>query len=82
MKKPKFLLKVDSNLRGKIYVNHKWLKDVTMVDIHAEPQDYYMIIRQYKRDSNGKLIVSNNAIEEKYTHIKLNRKQVKHDKHR
>lgn len=53
MKKTKFLLKVDENLYGKVYINKKWYKDVCALDIKARPQDYEISIKQFKRNENG-----------------------------
>lgn len=63
MKKPKLLFKVNRNNRGKLYFNHKWIKDVTKIDIHGEPWEYTLTIERYKRDSNGKLVISSNEIQ-------------------
>lgn len=62
MKKPKLLLKVDSNNRGKIYFNHKWLTDIVRADIKAFPFNYSIEIEQYKRDKNGRFIIENNEV--------------------
>ena len=71
MKKPKIIFKLDRSNRGKVYVG-KWLRDVTMVDIHGEPYDYSVTIEQYKRDSSGRLIV-NGEIERKTTTYRYKR---------
>ena len=62
MKKPKFLLKIDTNNRAKIYVGKKWRKDVFSLDITARPQCFIIEIENYKRDRRGCLIVENNEI--------------------
>ncbi len=62
MKKPKLLFKVDHNNRGKVYINHKWLHDVTEINIHGEPWNYSVVVERYKRDKNGKFVIENDEI--------------------
>lgn len=71
MKKPKFLMKIDRNNRGKIYLNGKWRKSVTTITIRGYPFDYDIEITQYKHNANGKPFVENNelATETKKYHI-------------
>lgn len=63
MKKPKFLFKIDQNLRGKVYINKKWQKDVASLYVCGEPFNYTIRISQYKRDKNKRFIVENNEIQ-------------------
>lgn len=63
MKKPKLLFKVNRDNRGKLYFNHKWVNDVTKIDIHGEPWEYTLTIERYKRDSCNRLIVSGDEIQ-------------------
>ena len=65
MKKQKFLLKVRKDNTAKIYINGKWLKDVTRIDICGVPYAYKIEIEQYKRGKNGRLNIVNNDIERK-----------------
>ena len=67
MRKPKFLMKVDSNNLGKVYINKKWQKDVYEIDVYGVPMDYRISISQYVRDSSGKYIVENDEIKTKTT---------------
>lgn len=53
MKKCKLIFKVDGKNRGKVYIGHKWQKDVTEINIHGEPYDYTIEIEKHKRDSRG-----------------------------
>jgi hypothetical protein len=72
MRKPKFLLKVDHNNVGKVYVNRKWIKDVAEITVHGKPFDYSITIKQYKRNEKGVFWVENGevAAEEKIYTIK------------
>lgn len=63
MKKPKLLFKVNRDNRGKLYFNHKWIKDVTKIDIHGEPWEYTLTIERYRRDSDNKYIISGGEIQ-------------------
>lgn len=66
MKKPKLLFKVDHNKRGKVYINHKWLRDVIEVSIDGNLWGYSVIVERYKKDATGCFIVENNEIK-RYT---------------
>ena len=74
MKKAKFLFKVDKNNRAKIYINNKWLKDVTRVILMAEPWEYRIIVEQYKRNAEGVFYVENNEVARKTTIYKVGKK--------
>lgn len=74
MKKAKFLFKVDKNNRAKIYINNKWLKDVTKVNLMAEPWEYTIIVEQHKRNAKGSLYVENDEIASKTTTYKVGKK--------
>lgn len=63
MKKPKLLFKVDHNNRGKVYINHKWLHDVTEINIHGEPWNYSVVVERYKRNEDGKFAIKNDEIQ-------------------
>lgn len=67
MKKAKFILKVKTNGVGKIYVNKKWLKDVTKLNLYAEPWMYYLTVEQFKKDKNGLYYFENDEIAKKTT---------------
>lgn len=62
MKKPKFIFKIDNNTRGKVYLNHKWHKDVTCIDIHGVPNNYIIELEKYKRNSANRFCIENNEI--------------------
>lgn len=74
MKKAKFLFKVDKNNRAKIYINNKWLKDVTKVNLMAEPWEYTIIVEQHKRNAKGSLYVENDEIATKTITYKVGKK--------
>jgi hypothetical protein len=61
-KKCKLLLKVNNNVSAKLYVNGKWQKKVTRVDIHAEPYDFTVEFDRIKTDDKGKCIIKDNEI--------------------
>ena len=50
-----------------MYVNGKWLKDVTKIDIHGEPFNYTITVEQNVRDAKGRISVIGNEIETKTT---------------
>lgn len=62
MKKAKFILKVNNNYTAKIYLNKKWLKDVTALSLEAVPYTYKLEIEQYKRNEKGYLYAENDEI--------------------
>lgn len=78
MKKDKFIFKIGKSNRGKVYIGHKWLKDVTEVKIHGLPFNFTVEIEQYKRNSDGKYVIDidNNEIERKTKIYKFNRDMV------
>lgn len=62
MRKEKLLFKVDRNGKARVYINKKWLHDVTEINIHGVPWSYSVVVERFKRDSNGNLMVENNEI--------------------
>ena len=62
MKKQKLIFKVDNCKRGKVYVGGKWHDKVKVVDIHAEPSDYQVILEKYKLNENGQPYAKDNEI--------------------
>ena len=62
MKKPKLIIKVDSNRRGKVYCGKKWHKDVCEIDLYGEPFNYTLTLKVYKRNKQGGFFVTNNEI--------------------
>ena len=62
MKRPKFLLKIDTNNRAKVYVGKKWRKDIVSLNITARPQCFIIEIENYKRNKNGMFFVENNEV--------------------
>ena len=73
MKKPKLLFKVNRDNRGKLYFNHKWVKDITQIDIHGEPWKYTLTIERYRRDFDNTLMVRNNEIQRYVTTHYINK---------
>ena len=55
------MIKVDRNNRGRVYVGGKWHKDVSQIDMHAEPWTYTVKLVVLKRDK-GCLVVEDNEI--------------------
>lgn len=70
-KKPKLIFKINRNNTAKIYVGGKWQKDVTKVQIYAEPQDHDVWIEQTVRDNTGRILVENNEINHKEKHYQF-----------
>ena len=75
MKKTKFILKVNNNYIAKIYLNKKWLKDVTELNLEAVPYTYKLEIEQYKRNEKGILYAENDEIAKGKHIYKFGRKQ-------
>ena len=65
MKKPKFLMKIDSNNRAKIYLNKHWIKDVTYIFVEGRLNGYHIELTKYQRDKKGRFIIDGNHIREK-----------------
>lgn len=61
-KKPKLIFKINRNNTAKIYVGGKWQKDVTRVQIYAEPLDHDVWIEQIKRNEFGGVLVENDDL--------------------
>lgn len=69
MKKAKFILKVNNNCTAKIYLNKKWIKDVTALKLEAVPWIYKLEIEKYKLNEKGLAYAENDEIaKEKYTY--------------
>lgn len=71
MKKPKLIFKINRNNTAKIYVNGKWQKYVSAVEIDAKPFCHDIKIEQIVCDSNGQPIIENNEVlhTEKHFHF-------------
>lgn len=67
MKKAKFILKVNNHYTAKVYLNKKWLKNVTALRLKAVPWIYKLEIEQYKLNEKGHLYVENDEIAAKTT---------------
>lgn len=67
MKKAKFIMKVKTNGLAKVYINKKWLKDITKLNLSAEPWLYHLTVEQNKKDKNGLYYVENDEIATKTT---------------
>lgn len=74
MKKAKFIFKVDNNYRAKVYVNKKWIKDVTKMDLSAVPWEYTLEIEQYRKNELDMFYTVNGEIAKKTTTYKFGRK--------
>ena len=70
-KKCKMIFKVNSNKTAKLYLNKKWHRDVTELDIHAEPFEYTIKIKQNKRNERGKFYVEDGEIASETNTYKL-----------
>lgn len=64
MKKPKFLIKVDSNNNAKVYLNKHWMKDIIQLSLDADIHGYHIELIRFARDSKGRLIVDCDKIRE------------------
>lgn len=62
MKKPKLIFKINRNNTAKIYINGKWQKYVSAVEIDATPFCHNIKVEQIKLDSNGQPIIENNEV--------------------
>lgn len=60
MKKPKLVFKINRNNTAKLYVNGKWQKHVSYVQIEARPFSHEINIEQIKHDRNGHPVIENN----------------------
>lgn len=71
MKKPKLLIKVDRNNRGKVYFGGKWQTDIKEIKLHGLPYDYELTLTKYKRGKNGIILFENGepVMETKTIHI-------------
>lgn len=61
-KKRKMILKVNNNKTAKLYLNKKWQRDVAELDIHFEPFEYTIKIKQNKRNKRGHCYVEDGEI--------------------
>lgn len=74
MKKAKFILKVNNNYMAKIYLNKKWLKNITALKLEAVPWIYKLEIEQYKLNEKGLLYAENDEIAKEDHTYKFGRK--------
>lgn len=74
MKKAKFILKVNNNYTAKIYLNKKWLKNVTALRLEAVPWIYKLEIEQYRLNEKGLLYAENDEIVKENHTYKFGRK--------
>ena len=78
MKKPKFQLKIDRNGNCKIYINKKWQKNVTQIELMGNLKGYTIILEQYYRDERGQLVVegegNNLQLRKEYHRYTIDRK--------
>lgn len=74
MKKAKFILKINNNYTAKIYLNKKWIKDVTALKLEAVPWIYKLEIEQYKLDEKGLPYAENDEIAKEKSIYKFGRK--------
>ena len=66
MRKTRFIVKILSDNRCKVYINKKWLKDVVELSFHGTPQALTVNITQNVR-RNKMLVVEDNEIKTKTT---------------
>ena len=71
MKKPKFVFRINRDNTANVYINKKWQKYVSEINIIGLPHDYTIKIKQYKKNDKGKLYTENNevAYQEKEYHF-------------
>ena len=62
MRKPKLIFKVDRNNRAKLYLNKKWVKDVTEISLHGIPFEYEVEIERYKRFKDGRMYITQDGL--------------------
>lgn len=62
MKKPKVLFKINRNNTAKIYINGKWQKYVSNLEITSLPFCHDIEIEQVKHSADGNILVSDNEI--------------------
>lgn len=62
MKRAKFIFRIDENLRGKVYIGKKWLKDVYRIKIDGEPNNYTVTVWKYKKNEKGLYYTVDNEI--------------------
>lgn len=74
MKKAKFILKVNNNYTAKVYLNKKWLKNVTALRLESVPWIYKLEIEQYKLNEKGHLYAENDEIVTEKHKYKFGRK--------
>lgn len=61
-KKPKMIFKVNRNRTAKLYINGKWIRKITRLDIHAEPLEYFVELERCRINKNGMCYVENDEI--------------------
>lgn len=62
MRKPKFLLKIDTNNRAKVYVGGKWHPYIYELHIEAKPQNISVCFTEYKKNKKGVFYTIGNEI--------------------
>ena len=73
-KKHKFIFKVDSNLRAKVYLNGKWQKNICEIEIFGEPYNYTIGLVQHVLKDGHLIVADNNCILKKTSTYKFARK--------
>lgn len=61
-KKSKLIFKVNRNRTAKLYINGKWQKYITKLDIHAEPLDYTIEFDRHLVNKKGRPIIENDEL--------------------
>lgn len=73
MRHSKVIFKITKDNRGKVYIGHKWQRDITGINIHGAPYDYAIEIEQYQRDSEGRYRVVDGEVMRKTKTYKFGR---------
>ena len=62
MRKPKFLLKIDTNNRAKVYAGKKWHPHISELHIEAKPQNISVCFTEYKKNKKGSFYTIGNEV--------------------
>ena len=58
----KFILEVDRENRGIVFIDGEEIHNIKEIDIHGEPQSYDITIVQRTKDENNRFVVENDMI--------------------
>lgn len=65
------IFKVNRNRTAKLYINGKWQKHITRLDIHAEPFDYTVEFDRHLVDEKGHPIIENDELVKETKNFKI-----------